>query len=61
MDKPGSQPTILAYLSTGECRQRPGALHKPTGKVMTTCPECPGLMWAGDCKRDELREAINGK
>lgn len=28
---------------------------------MTTCPECPGLMWTGDCKRDELREAINAK
>jgi hypothetical protein len=59
MSDPVSQPTILAYLSTGPCRQRPGALDRRVGKVMTTCSECPGLMWAGDCKRDELREALS--
>jgi hypothetical protein len=50
---------VRDFLSAGPCQQRPGILNTTHGKIMTTCSECPGLMWAGDCARDQLVEALN--
>lgn len=50
---------VREFLSTGPCQQRPGVLNRKVGKMMTTCHECPGLMWAGECARDKLAEDLN--
>ena len=49
---------LLDFLSAGPCRQREGMRNKMTGTVMTTCEECPGLMWAGECARERLRASL---
>jgi hypothetical protein len=47
---------ITDFISSGPCKQRQGIRVKG-GKVITTCPECPGIMKQGDCARDRLIEA----
>ena len=47
--------SITDFLSSGPCRQRPG-MRTDRGQTITTCPECPGLMRAGECARDALKK-----
>lgn len=49
---------VSDFLSSGPCRQRPGMKSKVGGPTITTCPECPGLMRAGECARDALKEIV---
>ena len=46
--------SVADFLSAGPCRQRPG-MRTARGQTITTCPECPGLMRAGECARDALK------
>ena len=52
--------SVLDFFSTGPCKQRCG-IWNARNFVMTTCPDCPGLMRAGECARDAAKEAISGK
>ena len=50
---------VRDFLTTGPCEQRPGLRNRVTGKVITTCVLCDGIMRQGDCLRDRLRAYLD--